>query len=335
MDLKKIGLNIATLRKKKKLTQQELGDKLFVTDKAVSKWERGICLPDIAILEKLAEILDTDIYELLQIENKRNVKIEKILEEERVKIKKQLNRRNIIIAIPITLIVLITLFKLLPFGYNVIPVEYNKGDEEISLGVPKFSFLMKYNENSYSFKSLRGSNVLKSEMKNYVNKLEHITCKNTAYYYDKESNITIVDYQVENHFLYNTITYDVRYGNYCNMLKINEYGKKLGKLLAFFHYENEDEKIHVAFLPGISVDSNVFEGRMQVYVRDEGDYYAIERSTGTYEINDNVLTYYRKNIEVKGDNINIPVVSNFIIDNKKLILEENYLSSYIDGIILE
>lgn len=335
MDIKKIGLNIATLRKKKGLTQQELGNKLFVTDKAVSKWERGICLPDVSILEKLADVLDTDIYELLQIKNKKNIKIEKILEEERVKIRKQLNRRNIMIAIPIILIILVVLFKLLPFGYNVMQVEYDRSDDQIILGVPKFSFMMKYNEDSYSFKSLRGNNVLKSELKNYVNKLEHISCNNTAYYYDKESNITIVDYQVENHFLYNTITYDVRYGNYCNMLKINEYGKKLGKLLAFFHYENEDEKIYVAFLPGISSDSNIFEGRMQVYVRDEGDYYAIERSTGTYEINGNVLTYYRNDIEVKGDNIDIPVVSNFVIDNKKLKLEENYLSSYIDEVILE
>lgn len=89
MDINKIGKNIATLRKKKGLTQQELGDKLFVTDKAVSKWERGLSLPDISILEKLSDILDTYIYELLQIENKKNIKIEKILEEERDRIKKK------------------------------------------------------------------------------------------------------------------------------------------------------------------------------------------------------------------------------------------------------
>lgn len=42
MDNNKIGKNIASLRRTKKLTQQQLGDKLFVTDKAVSKWERGV-----------------------------------------------------------------------------------------------------------------------------------------------------------------------------------------------------------------------------------------------------------------------------------------------------
>lgn len=44
MDNNKIGKYIASLRKEKKLTQAELGNKLFVTDKAVSKWERGILL---------------------------------------------------------------------------------------------------------------------------------------------------------------------------------------------------------------------------------------------------------------------------------------------------
>ena len=45
MDNNKIGKFIASLRKEKNLTQQELGDKLFVTDKAVSKWERGVADP--------------------------------------------------------------------------------------------------------------------------------------------------------------------------------------------------------------------------------------------------------------------------------------------------
>lgn len=91
MNTNEIGKHIAFLRKEKKLTQQQLGDKLFVTDKAVSKWERGLSLPDITILEKLASELDTDIYNILQIEKKSNIDIENILEQERKKIKKQLN----------------------------------------------------------------------------------------------------------------------------------------------------------------------------------------------------------------------------------------------------
>ena len=96
MDNNKIGKYIASRRKEKGLTQQELGDKLFVTDKAVSKWERGLSLPDITILEKLADVLNTDIYSILQIEKKNSVDLEKILNDERKKIQKELNKKIII-----------------------------------------------------------------------------------------------------------------------------------------------------------------------------------------------------------------------------------------------
>ena len=53
----KIGKFIAELRKEKGMTQKELGEKLYISDKAVSKWERGLSIPDLAILEKLASVL--------------------------------------------------------------------------------------------------------------------------------------------------------------------------------------------------------------------------------------------------------------------------------------
>lgn len=65
MDNEKIGFFIAEQRKKKKLTQRDLADKLNVTDKAVSKWERGLSLPDISLLPRLAEIFEISIAELL------------------------------------------------------------------------------------------------------------------------------------------------------------------------------------------------------------------------------------------------------------------------------
>lgn len=65
MDNQKIGDFISTLRKKKNLTQKDLADQLGVTDKAVSKWERGAGYPDIAMLRPLADILDTTVNELL------------------------------------------------------------------------------------------------------------------------------------------------------------------------------------------------------------------------------------------------------------------------------
>lgn len=69
MDPKKTGEYICNLRRDKQLTQNELAQKLGVTDKAISKWERGNGLPDITLLEPLAKELDTSVAELLSGES--------------------------------------------------------------------------------------------------------------------------------------------------------------------------------------------------------------------------------------------------------------------------
>lgn len=65
MDNTKTGQLIATIRKSKSMTQQDIADKLNITSKAVSKWERGLSFPDVGILEKLADILDITVMDLL------------------------------------------------------------------------------------------------------------------------------------------------------------------------------------------------------------------------------------------------------------------------------
>ena len=59
--MKNIGEIIRKHRKLKNLTQEELGNKLFVSKQAVSKWERGQSCPDILILDELANILGVEI----------------------------------------------------------------------------------------------------------------------------------------------------------------------------------------------------------------------------------------------------------------------------------
>ena len=65
MDNEKIGPFIRQLRKERHLTQKELAAMLNITDKAVSKWELGASLPDVALLLPLAEALDISVTELL------------------------------------------------------------------------------------------------------------------------------------------------------------------------------------------------------------------------------------------------------------------------------
>ena len=65
MDQIKIGGFIAECRKKANLTQMQLAEKLDITDKAVSKWERGITMPDTSIMLELCKNLGISVNELL------------------------------------------------------------------------------------------------------------------------------------------------------------------------------------------------------------------------------------------------------------------------------
>lgn len=79
MNQEAFGAFVRTLRKEKNLTQKELGSMLHLTDKAISKWERGQTLPDITIIEKLAEVLDVTTLELMQ---GKRIKEEQIAKQE-------------------------------------------------------------------------------------------------------------------------------------------------------------------------------------------------------------------------------------------------------------
>lgn len=68
---KSLGALIAEARRKKGMTQLELAEKMGVTDKAVSKWERDLSCPDVNSLPQLAEVLGLSIEELLQGKNEK------------------------------------------------------------------------------------------------------------------------------------------------------------------------------------------------------------------------------------------------------------------------
>ena len=72
MDKKKTGCLIKEARMKKNYTQNELGDLLGVTNKAVSRWENGDSFPDVGLLENLSEILDIRIQDIVTGEKTAN-----------------------------------------------------------------------------------------------------------------------------------------------------------------------------------------------------------------------------------------------------------------------
>lgn len=125
LDYKKIGRLIATEREKINLTQEGLGKKLFVTRQAVSKWERGIAMPDIEVLLKICKIFNISTNELLAGERTTEINKEYInnisldvLKEGKKKVKK------IIILFSIIVTILIVFFLIYYFAstYNKIRI---------------------------------------------------------------------------------------------------------------------------------------------------------------------------------------------------------------------
>ena len=76
VEAKEFGRFIAGMRKEKKMTQAELAEKIHVTDKAVSRWERGLGFPDIQTIEPLAQALGISVLELMRSERQEKAKEE-------------------------------------------------------------------------------------------------------------------------------------------------------------------------------------------------------------------------------------------------------------------
>ena len=113
MDQLKIGKFIAECRKQNGLTQLQLSEKLSITDKAVSKWERGIAMPDTSIMLELCDILGISVNELLsgeRIDMERNdQKNEQLLLE----MAKELEKKNKTIWSSMWMIMIVSMTALL------------------------------------------------------------------------------------------------------------------------------------------------------------------------------------------------------------------------------
>ena len=125
MDLIKIGKFISSKRKEKNITQSELAEKLYITDRAISKWENGICLPDAGTMPLLCEILDITINDLFSgevIDMKNN---EKKLEEnllEMTRLKEEKDRQLLKMEVVFGVITFIMFFALI-ITASIAPME--------------------------------------------------------------------------------------------------------------------------------------------------------------------------------------------------------------------
>ena len=127
MDKKLTGQFITELRKEKGLTQKQLAESLNVTDKAVSKWERGLSFPDISMLEPISRVLDISIMELLEgkrqdanetltkEEAQRIIDLSVELSDEELRRKKERSRFIIIILIVLFLLLISITLNIISF----------------------------------------------------------------------------------------------------------------------------------------------------------------------------------------------------------------------------
>lgn len=122
MNQEKIGKFITTRRKEKNLTQEELAEKLNVSNKSVSRWENGKNMPDYSVLNDLCNILDININELLSGEkdNKETIENLDMILKEYYKMKKQKERLKMLVIIGTVVLsqILLVVFTVLILNYE-------------------------------------------------------------------------------------------------------------------------------------------------------------------------------------------------------------------------
>lgn len=94
MDAKKFGCFVADHRKELNMTQKDLATKIHVTDKAVSRWERGLGFPDINTIEELADALNVSITELMTSEKTASGKTNAVVSDVIHVAKEDINKRQ-------------------------------------------------------------------------------------------------------------------------------------------------------------------------------------------------------------------------------------------------
>lgn len=168
MDPRKTGNIIAEARRNNNMTQAELAEKLYVSDKAVSKWERGICFPDIATLTPLTEILNISLYDLLRGEKmKNNEDINNTLKDTIKYSNSELKRnkkKNIIISSIIIFIIIII--------SSIIIININNNEMKSIVEKDTIYDIYYYKEYKTSLDNESGSNIEKILMRLPLNWIE-------------------------------------------------------------------------------------------------------------------------------------------------------------------
>ena len=143
MDKVKIGHFTAACRKNKKLTQEQLAEKLGISKNAVSKWERGICVMDISLLRPLSEILGVSVNDILAGEKIPDCQIKQKAEENIIKLSEYNHYKSITAG---TVFILLTITTIVVYSI-IINIEY-RGYTTLLFGFTAVVYFYKYRQNN-------------------------------------------------------------------------------------------------------------------------------------------------------------------------------------------
>lgn len=225
MNQEKIGKYIATCRKKNKLTQEQLAEKLNVTSKSISRWENGKTMPDVSLFNQLCKELNITINDLLSGEttSKDNFELsaDKLVDYSKYIKKKEKQKVVILLVGLIILIGLFLIVSILIFNKTFFRSSYELDFmNNISVPIPRYSYYRGtggMEEYTTKLKTLKQPDEVNILIDGYLNTLDKIECNDKIYYYDHLKDFTIIQYRINNDGIgfVNTIYISYREGNIC------------------------------------------------------------------------------------------------------------------------
>lgn len=241
MNNEKIGNFIRFLRKEANLTQKELADKLGITDRAVSKWERGRGCPDISLIEDVAKILGVSVLELLKGERleKKDLKEQDLIETMNYtkkltinKLKKYFNIFSIVVVVFFCLIIIFENIWKMNFVLKKHDMDsyYSDNSDAIEKLEDRYDLILSkqgiYNDYDYatitSYIEIMKKRLEEQNNKNYLKMENYNYFKILSFYIDHQNFFTI---EIDNMDLYkiileydtsvsdNMVTYKLKHDN--------------------------------------------------------------------------------------------------------------------------
>lgn len=206
MNQEKIGKFIAECRKEKNLTQEQLAERLGVSNKSISRWENAKTMPDISLFEPLCKELDISFNELLTGE-KLNINSEYPSKEALIGYERYIKRKSKIKIIFLSLITFLSI----SLSAVVIILAFNKTFFSTSCNldfldgadvpIPRFSYYRRtsgMDEYTMQLKTLKQPDEINVFIDSYLSSLQKVEHNNKIYYYDPYDDFTIISYRANN-----------------------------------------------------------------------------------------------------------------------------------------